>query len=295
VRARRSLFKPGAAPDQAYRNLRDSERCLEWKDFCERLWQRYEPYADTHFLDEIQRQFHQRFWEMYLGVTFLERGYKLHRHNNAGPEFGIDIEGKRYWLDAIAPRGGDGPDAVPRVEYGRTEVSTVPQEQIILRIMSALAAKREKWKKDREAGLVSDRDGFMVAMNDRGIRWAWLGAEMPYVVKGLYGFGNLAVSIDPRTLEVVESKHLHRPTIAKASGTGISSQPFAAHECPEVSGMIYSSVDAANFPGVLGADFTVLHNREPNVPLPMGALHFYREYWIDGEHLMMKDWSSKTV
>jgi len=285
------LFQSGDAPDRAYCNLRDSARNTEWRAFCELLWKRYEPYADRHFLDEIRIQFHQRFWEMYLAVTFLERDYELHRHKDGGPEFGIDIGDRRYWLDAIAPNPGEGPDAVPQLEYDRPVASTVPQEQIILRLMSALAAKRAKWKKDLDGSLVSERDGFIVAINDRAIRWAWLGAEMPYIVKGLYGFGNLAVSLDRRTLEVVDTKHLHRPTIAKASGSGVSSQPFAARECPEVSAILYSNVDAANFPGVLGADFMMLHNLEPNVPLSFGALRFYREYWIDGDQLAMKDWS----
>ena len=203
----------------------------------------------------------------------------------------IDIDGKRYWFDAIAPTGGEGADAVPQLEYGRPVASRVPQEQIILRIISALAAKQAKWQKDLAVGRVSDKDGFIVAMNDRSIRWAWLGAEMPYVAKGLYGFGNLTVSFDVRTLKAIETKHEHRPKIAKASGTGISSQPFAVGECPEVSAVLYSSVDAANFPGVLGADFSILHNFNPNVPLPLSAQRFYREYWIAGESLNVKDWS----
>ena len=284
------LFQSGDAKDRAYCSLRDSTRNAESRAFCESLWKRYQPYADRHFLDEIRIQFHQRLWEMYLTVTFLERGYELHRHKGGGPEFGIDIGDRRYWLDAIAPNPGEGHDAVPQLEYNRPVASNVPQEQIILRLMSALAAKRVKWKKDLDGGLVLERDGFIVAINDRAIRWAWLGAEMPYIVKGMYGFGNLAVSFDRRTLEVVDTKHLHRPTIAKASGSSISSQPFAAHECPEVSAILYSSVDAANFPGVLGADFMMLHNVEPNVPLRLGALRFYREYWIDGDQLTMKDW-----
>lgn len=290
-----TLFQPGSASDAAYCNLRDADHCVEWKAFCESLWRRYAPYADPHFLDEVRNQFHQRFWEMYLGVAFIDRGYELHRIKGAGPEFGIDIDGKRYWLDAIAPKGGVGPDAVPQVEYGGRAARRVPEEQIILRITSALEAKRAKWQKDLQSGLVSERDGFIVAINDRAIRWAWLGAEIPYVVKGLYGFGNLTMSFDKRTLEIVESKHERRPAILKASGTGISSQPFVARECPEVSAVLYSSVDAANFPGALGADFMILHNYEPNVPLSLGTLRFAREYWIDDEHLTLKDWSAAAM
>jgi hypothetical protein len=285
------LFQSGDAPDRAYCNLRDSAEGAEWRAFCESLWKRYQPYADNHFLDEIRIQFHQRFWEMYLAVTFLDRGYELHRHKDGGPEFGIDIGDRRYWLEAIAPNPGEGPDAVPQLEYNVPAGSIVPQKQIILRLMNALAAKRTKWKKDLDGGLVSERDGFVIAMNGRAMRWAGFGAEMPYIVKGIYGFGNLAVTFDRRTLEVVDTKHLHRPTIAKASGSGVSAQPFAARECPEVSATLYSNVDAVNLPGVLGADFMMLHNLEPNVPLQLGALRFYREYWIDGDQLTMKDWS----
>lgn len=36
----------------------------------------------------------------------------------------------------------------------------------------------------------------------------------------------------------------------------------------------------------------ILHNNEPNVPLPRGALQFRCEYAIDGEHLVRKDSSA---
>lgn len=142
------LFQPGAAPDPAYCNLRDLEHNEELKAFCESLWQRYSPYADRHFLAEIRTQFNQRFWEMYLGVAILNHGYKLHRVGDHGPEFGIDINGRRYWLEAITPTSGEGPDAVPPLEYGARAARRVPQEQIILRITSALATKRAKWARD---------------------------------------------------------------------------------------------------------------------------------------------------
>jgi len=286
------FFQPGDAPDPAYRNLRDlGERC-DYRAFCEALWPRFEPYADPHFLKEVRRQFHPRFWEMYLAVAFLERGYTLHKHRDGGPEFGIDLDGTRFWFDAIAPTAGSGPDAVPRLEYGKSEASRVPQEQIILRITSALDAKRAKWVKDLKSGRISAHDGYIVAINDRSIREAWLGSDMPYVVKALYGFGDIAVSFDRKTLQVVEAKYLHRPTVSKVSGTGISSQPFAARECPEISAVLYSSVDAANFPRSLGGDFMILHNDRPTVPLGHGTLRFAREYWLDEESLQMRNWSA---
>jgi len=95
------LFGPGDAPDTAYCNLRDAYHCVEWKAFCESLWKRYAPYADRHFLNEIRTQFHPRFWEMYLAVTFLDRRFTLHRHKGGGLEFRIDIEGTPYWTTGL--------------------------------------------------------------------------------------------------------------------------------------------------------------------------------------------------
>jgi len=72
----------------------------------------------------------------------------------------------------------------------------------------------------------------------------------------------------------------------------VSSQPFAARECPDVSAVLYSRANAAYFQARLGADFIILHNDHPTVPLPRGALRFAREYWFEDESLHMKDWSA---
>lgn len=282
-----SLFRPGNPPDPDYCALRDAKHCAGWKAHCEALWQRFKPYADDHFLEEIRRQFHPRFWEMYLAVAFLERGFTLHRHKDGGAEFGIDISGRRYWFDAIAPTQGIGADAVPQMEGG----GWVPTQQIILRYTSAVTTKRDKWRSDLEKGRVSLSDGFIVAVNDRSIRWAFLGAEMPYIVKALYGIGDLAVAISTQTLQVVESKHQPRPAIAKASGVSVSSRAFVANECPEVSAVLYGYDNAANYTARPGDAFMVLHNHEPTVPLPLHSLQFSREYWVEGNLLQAKHWS----
>ena len=169
----------------------------------------------------------------------------------------------------------------------------MPQEQIILRLTNALATKQTKWTQDLQKGRVREDDGYIVAINGRSIRHCWYGGSMPYIVNALYGFGNLAAIIDKKSLEIVETKYLHRPSIGKASGTSISSQPFAADECGEVSAVLYSNADAANYPKRLGGDFLILHNEKPNVPLPRETLKFAREYWLDPEQLCMRKWNEE--
>ena len=64
------------AKDTVYNIIRDEKndlRTIETKLFIEKLWQRYRPYADPHFKQQIQVDFHARFWEMYLTCACLDQ------------------------------------------------------------------------------------------------------------------------------------------------------------------------------------------------------------------------------
>jgi hypothetical protein len=118
----------------------------------EELWQEYEPYADTHFLEDFKRQFTQRSWELYLGVTFLNRGFTLGTHQNVGPDFDLRerVDGKRLaWVEAIAVTKGRGNDRVPDLFYGG--IMSVPEEEMTLRLMNALGEKLKKYQKGARA------------------------------------------------------------------------------------------------------------------------------------------------
>src|SRR5579863_8950476 len=62
-----------------YRNLRDppSDNARLCRDYCDRLWQRFEPYADAGFVGDFPVHLHQRFWEMYVAVTMLDAGHAI--------------------------------------------------------------------------------------------------------------------------------------------------------------------------------------------------------------------------
>jgi hypothetical protein len=69
------LFLDGfEAKDKVYDTIRDSqEPYIVWvKSFLEELWQKYRPYSDANFKQQMQTDFGSRFWEMYLTCTFLE-------------------------------------------------------------------------------------------------------------------------------------------------------------------------------------------------------------------------------
>ncbi|WP_292377550.1 hypothetical protein [Mesorhizobium sp.] len=112
----------GPNMNKGFINLRAAEHPEEKRlhSIIEGMWERYEPYADPDFRDGFARDVDARFWEMYLGWTFLEAGHALlptsERLRERGqPDLCVLTDSGRIWIEAIAPdEGNPGPDQVTR-------------------------------------------------------------------------------------------------------------------------------------------------------------------------------------
>ena len=104
-----SLFQCKNPKHAAYIHIlagkREEDRAR--KEILEQYWAIYEPYADTHFLEEIGINFYQRVWEMRLGVDLLAMGLKLEPTGDDGPDFVFEYKGKKIWIEAIVPEKGN--------------------------------------------------------------------------------------------------------------------------------------------------------------------------------------------
>jgi len=69
-----SIFRTNGT-DEVYCAIQDerNSHCKEAKIFVEELWEKTHKYLDSDILQELPVQFHQRFWEIYLGVL-LRKG-----------------------------------------------------------------------------------------------------------------------------------------------------------------------------------------------------------------------------
>jgi hypothetical protein len=264
------FFLEGDVVDVGYGATRDRPRGRTGRDFCEALWVRYAHLADAHFREEARTNFLQRFWEMYLGVTLLHRGIPLQRHGAEGPEFYATLDGRPVWFEAIAPGPGEGPDRVPDIILGETQY--VPTEGILLRLTSALVAKRERYLSAVAKGIIRADDAYVLALNSRGIPHAFLSDRVPYFVQAFLPFGSLTVNIDTRTLKITETFYAYRAAVRKANNTEISTRTFLDPDASFCSAVLHSAVDCANHPSELGADFAVLHN--PNAAVGIGSALF---------------------
>jgi type I restriction enzyme S subunit len=261
------FFLAGECMDLGYKNVRDLAHHEDVRLFIRAMWERYAPLADAHFREDAKNHFLERFWEMYLAVTLSERGLTLVRSAGEGPEFYFENRGKRVWIEAVAPGPGVGADRVPELEFG--VASAVPTEKILLRFTHALVEKRRKYEEACGKGIVSTSDPYVLAINSRGIRHAPCGNTMPYFVQAFLPFGPLAVAIDRKSLEVIDSHYQCRDAVQKRSGASVSTKAFLDPDFSFCSAVLHSSVDCVNRPVEFGGDFCVLHN--PN------ALHSINE------------------
>jgi predicted KAP-like P-loop ATPase len=180
-----NFFISGECSDPGYRNVRDAEHgpLVEGRLFTESLWARYGALADSHFREDARAHFIERFWEMYLGVAFLDRGYQVSPGSGAGPEFSFNDGGRQFWVEAVAPGPGTGPDRVPKAEI--SVAGDVPTEKILLRFANAVAAKREQYQAALKSGIVSPTSGYLLAINSRRIPHAPYGNTLPFYVQAL--------------------------------------------------------------------------------------------------------------
>lgn len=193
--------------------------------------------------------------------------------------------GKRYWFEAIAPLNGNGVDRVPDVEFGKA--NAVPTEQVLLRYTSALSAKFQKYQSDRKKVIISENDGYIVAINANKIPHAFFGSFLPYHVQSFLPFGPPTIAINPFTQEKVDEYFQYRGEVKKKNNESIPTRAFLDPAYCGISAVIHSVFDIAGFTfgnATWGDNFDVLHNPLATNPLSLETLNWCKNRYLhDGK------------
>lgn len=194
-----------------------------------RLWDRFRPYADANFAQELIGNFHERYWEMCLVYVILRRGMRLReRSMTGGPDISIQSEKGTIWVEATAPGPGTTADAVPQPKLvdldwlllcedplellqeieESDEIASAPEEAIILRYRNALDEKLRKYSKYIKQQVISPTEPYVVAINGASVHPIFgAGAVIPIIAKAVLALGQLQF-VFPQNLAGEPTKHI---------------------------------------------------------------------------------------
>jgi hypothetical protein len=258
------------------------------KQAVEAMWEAYRGRATTHWLREFPCQTHNRFWEMYLTLVLQADGHRLEPlrsvRRDEGPDVVILRDGAPpVVLEAVCATLGepDNPNSVPPFPNstpGNTKMREYPDEQVVLRMTTALHTKAKQRDSHIAAGLVDPASPFVIALNNGGAFELKFGPLEPMALKALFPIGSPYGTYDVRIRATIERGWTTREAITKVPsepGAGEAPVPltmFTDSRFAGVSAVLCSSADLANHswielqPGSPG--FVLVRNPYATNPLP---------------------------
>ncbi len=272
-----SFFLNDDDVELVYKNIRDLDGYFaEAKIFIEYLWTKCQQH---HLLDsdhqiQAKSDFHSRFWEKYLAVTLLEQGLQPTKLGEGYPDFAIPFENNFIHIEAVAPDSGQGRDAVPD-QPADGNVYDYPINQILLRVTNAIYTKRQKClsgysQKER----FLNTDPFIIAINGHRVHSGIDLMSPPVVIKVLFSVGAWTIRINAGG----QAFYQCQPSVAKVNQTEIPLGHFLSGKYSNISGIIYSDLNAVNRPDKMGGDFLFIPNPFAQNPLPKELFSFCKQY-----------------
>jgi hypothetical protein len=291
------IFGDGPPPkDAAFLHIIESSRPepQRARELIESLWWKTAPYVEEGTPNRLRFEFHATFWEMYVTAVLLDQRLPVaanrdRRHRRGkGPD--IQIGSVEAWFEAISATPGDGADAVPG--YSFEDCAPVPDEAFKLRLTAAIREKFLKHKNYLSKGFVNPFEPFVIAVNGGAVPHVHQETFPPRIVGALFPFGHETVRIDLRTKAVVDSRFAYQGAVTKKNGVPVPTTFFEQEESRGISAVVYSTAEAFNCYNIPGSELMLIHNPLATSPLPKGYLRIGREYWREGNQLVVHDYNA---
>jgi hypothetical protein len=239
----------------------------------------------------------QAFSEVLIALQLRRIGFDL-IHGTQGPDFLIELEGQRIWIEVICPEPMGIPPDWLTSESGK--VHSVPHIQMLLRWTSAIKEKAEKLigsKNERvkgylSNGIVQKGDAYVVAVNARRLRSREPVLEgvsqLPFALEATFPVGPYEIMVDRATNEAVSSGHQHRPRIPKSNGAEVPTDTFLDPRFAPISAVWATDIDEHLLLDRRGP-MALVHNPLAISPVPLRLFPVQTEYvvTIEGNHLLV--------
>lgn len=219
--------------------------------------------------------------------------------NSDGPDFVIEKDGQRIWIEVITPEAKGLPEDWTSGAMG--EAIETPNNEILLRWTHAIDEKMKKLngRIDAKTGeftpgylqknTVGPNDIYVIAINGIDLRWHWVFpnlegiSQYPYAVEAVFGVGPIQIHIDRTTLKATGRDQKIRRSIPKEInktvpvGMFINCDPSAQSQFKRVSAIWALDVDEMY---AIGRErpMAVVHNPLAEFPIDQGFLPAMEEY-----------------
>lgn len=264
---------------ESYKSLLAQDRA-EDRARLDEMYARAAPYLDDNFKDQFARCTDDRFFELRTAITLLDIGWELLPAKEGQPDFGRKLpDGRTLWIECITPSWGaeNNPDKPPKLERG---FQPAPVREWLLRHTAAMKEKGEKFRGYIEAGTVDPNDCCVVAINS-GKLWPHVdGAGLPRIVSAVLPFGDEVITLDRKTLEVVDASHERRDELLNARKSPVATTAFLNPDAyGHISAVLHDTARISTWNGDAQAGRWVLvHNPTSNAELPADEWILGRRY-----------------
>ncbi|MCZ8254486.1 MAG: hypothetical protein O9327_02240 [Polaromonas sp.] len=259
--------------------------------------------ADRNFVDRLAPKQPDGCWSALSEALIFEQllGFRTPpRRPGHGPDFLVEIQGKRVWIEVVCVTANQVPAAWTQASMSASKsiVQEFPHAECLARWTSAIKEKAGKLSREEGGtpkgylhdGIVGPGEAYVIAVNGSLLRSAF-GPNFtgisghPYPVEAAFGLGPTAIPIDRQTLKAGAAYQSIRAHFPKASrpDVAIPTQVFLDPAYAGVSA-IWGIDWVCDLPA--GAEpSAVVHNPGARVRLPMGTLPCEHEYFAapDGE------------
>ena len=233
---------------------------------------------DSHFEYQLDQDPYARLWEMMVAKILKVEGHES-KSTDQGPDFFVEKDGKRVFIEAICPGPGDdgNPNSVPPIVHGASVAQRVPIAQIILRIRSALEEKKTKYKNYLDSGIVSPSDICIIALSSSKLS-PRANLSPPAILRATHGLGNPYIIFGTGEDDAAEGI-ASCESIQKFSGTEIDTRFFLSEENDLISAVLYADCSFFSLVFDVFAESMIIHNPKARVTLPKGFFKQINEIW----------------
>jgi type I restriction enzyme S subunit len=257
----------------------------------EQFWNAFEPYADPGFAQAFctndSSTFQQRYWELFLGATFLRQGLSLRRNTGEGPDFSFAMPGCIVWVEAISPTPGIGSNQIPvnpPQALGTPLVThPVPAEEILLRHTTAIEKKVQQYRSYREDEIVTATDPFIIAIDSSQLGdFGFDGISgYPATLEAVYPIGPQQFHFPIGTTQPISSDIQYRPSVTNANLSPVPTTCFLDQAYSGISGIISTSCSWRDQHRIPPIPLILIHNKVADNPMLPSPIRVDVEYYLD--------------